>query len=59
MRFRSLLFELVDLEQEPWSLEVANRQAALQDEIRSLPNFPTHYDPERDLIVPLTTSEMA
>jgi hypothetical protein len=59
MRFRTLLYELVDLEQESPSPEIAARQAALQDEIRSLPGFPTRFDPELDLIVPITTSKQS
>ena len=58
MRFRDLLFELVDLENEPPTPEVQNRMAILQDEIRSLPDFPRNYDPERDEIEPVTTSAM-
>jgi len=56
MKFRSLLQELVDLEQEPQDQECHNRAEALRDEIRSLPRFPVGYDPERDVIIPITSS---
>ena len=56
MRFRALLAELVDLETEPDSYEVRNAMEVLRDEIRSLPGFPRAFDPERDIIVPTTTS---
>jgi len=56
MKFRSLLHERVDLEQEPPSFEVESRMRALEEEIQSLPGFPKGYDPERDLIVPMTSS---
>jgi len=56
MRFRELLGELVDLEQEVPSDEVSLRMEALREEIRSLPGFPRRFDPERDTIVPVTTS---
>jgi len=56
MRFRELLSELVDLEQEVPSDEVSLRMEALREEIRSLPGFPRRFDPERDTIVPVTTS---
>ena len=56
MRFRDLLSELVDLEQEVSSGEVSLRMEALREEIRALPGFPRRFDPERDTIVPVTTS---
>lgn len=56
MRFRSLLHELVDLETWPQTPELLLRMEALREEIRGLPGFPRRYDPERDLIVPVTTS---
>jgi hypothetical protein len=55
MRFRSMLQELVDLEQYPPS-ETREAMEALREDIRALPGFPVGYDPERDLIVPVTTS---
>lgn len=58
-KFRDLLGELVDLEQEPHSDAVEKRMEALREDIRALPGFPKRYDPERDLIVPITTSEQA
>ena len=58
MKFRTLLSELIDLETWPASLEVETRKQLLQAEIRDLPGFPRRYDPERDLIVPVTTTEM-
>lgn len=57
MRFYSLLAELVDLDLEPYSPEVEERRAVLQDDIRALPGYPRRYHPENDLIVPVTTSE--
>ena len=56
MQFRALLHELVDLEQEARDPEVAQAMEALREDIRALPGFPVGYDPERDLIVPVTTS---
>jgi hypothetical protein len=56
MRFRSLLHERVELEAEPASFEVESRMRALEEEIASLPGFPRGYDPDRDVIVPLTSS---
>jgi len=56
MKFRSLLQELVDLEGEPQDAECHNRAEALRDEIRSLPRFPIGFDPERDVIIPVTSS---
>ena len=58
MRFWDLLAELVDLELEPTSPELLERMEALRCDIRALPGYPRQYDPERDLIVPITTSEM-
>lgn len=57
MKFWSLLEELVDLEQEPASPECEERMEALREDIRSLPGYPRRYDPEADLIVPVTSSE--
>ena len=56
MKFRSLLQELVDLETWPATEEREMRMEALREEIRCLPGFPRRYDPERDLIVPVTSS---
>jgi len=57
MKFRSLLAELVDLEQEsPSDPDVQQHMESLREEIRALPGFPKRYDPERDVIVPCTTS---
>lgn len=56
MQFRSLLHELVELETWPATEEREIRMERLREEIRSLPGFPRRYDPERDLIVPVTTS---
>lgn len=56
MRFRELLSELVELESDPQTPEVANRMAGLRDDIRHLPGYPRRYDPDRDTIVPVTTS---
>jgi hypothetical protein len=56
MRFRDLLSELVELELEPQDPEVKTRMAILQDDIRHLPGYPRKYDPDRDTIVPVTTS---
>ena len=57
MKFRSLLAELVDLEQEsPSDPDVQQHMESLREEIRALPGFPKRYDPERDVIVPRTTS---
>lgn len=57
MRFRELLFELVDLEgADQTDREVQDRMAALRDAIRSLPGFPRAFDPERDTIIPVTTT---
>ena len=58
MHFRDLLEELVDLEQEPESFERETKMEALREAIRTLPDFPRGYDPEQDVIVPVTTSEM-
>lgn len=58
MRFRDLLNELVDLEAEPWSMEVEARMEALRDDIRHLPGYPQNYDPDRTVIVPVTTTAM-
>jgi len=57
MKFRELLHELVDLEQEVESPGVKQRMLSLREDIRALPGFPKRYDPDRDLIVPVTTSE--
>lgn len=59
MKFRALLEELVDLEQEPHSDAIFQRMEALREDIRALPGFPRKFDIERDLIVPITTSEQA
>jgi len=56
MQFRALLHELVERETYPQTLENEMRMQNLREEIRSLPGFPRRYDPERDLIVPVTTS---
>lgn len=56
MKFRDLLHELVDLESYPATSESLMRMENLRDEIRSLPGFPRRYDPDRDVIVPVTTS---
>ena len=56
MRFRDLLSERMDLEQEPQSFEVLARTQALEEDIRALPGYPKKYDPDRDVIVPVTTS---
>lgn len=58
MKFRDLLMELVDLECDPPSYERERRMESLRDDIRSLPGYPRSYDPERDVIVPVTTSSM-
>jgi hypothetical protein len=53
-RFRELLMELVDREhQNPHDPDLE----ALRDDIRHLPDFPRGYDPERDVIVPVVTTE--
>ena len=57
-KFYDLLAELVDLEMELASEERDNRMEALRDDIRSLPGYPRRYDPDRDLIVPVLTTEM-
>jgi hypothetical protein len=57
MRFRDLLYELVDLEMEPQTPEVLERMASLREDISSLPGYPRNAHPERDLIVPVTTTE--
>jgi hypothetical protein len=57
MKFRDLLHELVDLETAPQDLEVQARMEMLREEIRALPGYPRGYHPERDVIVPVTTSE--
>lgn len=58
MRFTDLLHELVELELEPATWEREQRMEALRDEIRALPGYPRRYDPERDVIIPTTTSEV-
>ena len=58
-QFYDLLHELVELEHVPWEPEVASRMEALRDDIRALPGYPRRYDPERDVIVPVVTSEQA
>lgn len=55
-RFRSLLHELVDLEQQPDEPETRQRMVALRQDILALPGFPRRFDPDHDLIVPVTTS---
>lgn len=53
-RFRELLYDLVDREtQDPRDPELE----AIRDDIRHLPGFPRGYDPENDVIVPVTTTE--
>ena len=56
MKFRTLLHELVDLETYPMTEETLLRMESLREEIRGLPGYPRRYDPERDTIVPVTTS---
>ena len=56
MRFRELLAELVDLEDDPDTPERTDRMFALREDIRALPNFPVRYDVDRDVIMPVTTS---
>jgi hypothetical protein len=57
MKFRALLAELVDLEQESQrDPDVQAKMEALREDIRSLPGFPKRFDLDRDLIVPVTTS---
>ena len=58
MRFRDLLFERVDLENEPPTPETQARMAMLEEEIRSLPDFPRDFHPDLDTIEPVTTSAM-
>ena len=59
MRFRDLLTELVELElADQRDPEVQNRMAGLRDDIRHLPGYPSAYDIERDVIVPVTTTAM-
>lgn len=59
MRFRDFLHRLVDLEGYPPSdPEVQNEMEALREEIRALPGFPRRYDPDYDVIVPVTTTAM-
>lgn len=56
MKFRDLLGELLELEQLPWEPEVEERKRVIQDDIRALPGYPRQYHPDRDVIVPVTTS---
>lgn len=56
MQFRALLQERVELESWPQTPEILLRMQSLEEEIRGLPGFPRRYDPERDLIVPVTSS---
>lgn len=56
MQFRALLQELVDLETWPVTPETVVRMENLREEIRSLPGFPRRFHPEKDVIVPVTTS---
>jgi hypothetical protein len=59
-RFRELLHELLDTEYESQSdPEVQARMEMLREEIRALPGYPKRYHPERDLIVPVVTTEQA
>ena len=57
MKFYDLLGELVDLEGYPRDAEIEARMEALRDDIRALPGYPRKYHPDRDLIVPVVTSE--
>jgi len=57
MKFYDLLAELVDLEGYPYDPEIEARMEALRDDIRALPGYPRKYHPDRDLIVPVVTSE--
>ena len=57
MKFRALLAELVDLEQDNQrDPQVLQAMEALREDIRSLPGFPRKFDPDRDVVVPVTTS---
>ncbi len=49
LRFRDLQEQLERAEDDS--------RGALEDDIRSLPNFPYWNDPDRDVIVPVITSE--
>jgi len=57
LRFRELLHELVDLESgDQTDRELQQRMESLREDIRALPGFPVRYHPEKDLIVPITTT---
>jgi hypothetical protein len=56
MKFRALLHERIELESWPQTPEIQLRMQLLEEEIRSLPGFPRRFDPDRDLIIPVTTS---
>lgn len=56
-RFMELITELVELELAPQQdPEVQNRMATLRDDIRHLPGFPQRYNPDFDVIYPVTTT---
>jgi len=56
-RFRELLHELVELEYaNQRDSGVLQRMEGLRDAIRHLPGYPRRYNPERDTIVPITTT---
>ena len=58
LRFRELLLALVETElEDQTSYEVQNRAATLRDDIRHLPGYPQHYNPELDVIIPVVTTE--
>ena len=55
-RFEDMLSELLEIEGIDDPL-INSQREALQEDIRSLPGYPRGYDPDRDVIVPVPTSE--